>query len=340
MTIFSKTKRLFLSALVGILLPTLMCVNTYAASTTVKSNSEIKYFDFKNNEFSAPAKSNFMSWTNQHVISIHTPHHNGYDTVYKVGQPQYVEGKFQYGDFRKDLEKEWISIYEYSLDDSSSAWKKIGRALTDSDGRIKYNIPDNMKLGVGLHLIKMYVEGDGTEANMYMQVLNTDKKYVVFDMDGTLTTSDFESVKEYSGEFFNSSYKAEMYNNANDVVKYYVAKGYDIVYLTARPYWLIEESQKWLIGENFPRGLIHTSEGSELLLGASAATFKSEYLKQLKAQGIQFCYGYGNASSDVTAYVNAGIDKKNIFTIGKDAGLDGSTPLTSYTDHLKQLSRN
>ncbi|OOM73725.1 hypothetical protein CLPUN_43590 [Clostridium puniceum] len=337
MTIFSKTKSLILSALVGILLSTLMCVDTYASSRTLRYNSEIKYFDFKNNEFSAPAKSNFISWTNQHVISVHTPHHNGYDTVYKVGQPQYVEGKFQYGDFRKDLEKEWVSIYEYSLDKSPSAWKKIGRALTDSDGRIKYNVPDNMKLEVGLHLIKMYVEGDGTEANMYIQVLNTDKKYVIFDMDGTLTTSDFESVKEYSGEFFNSSYKAEMYNNANDVVKYYVAKGYEIVYLTARPYWLIEESQNWLIEKKFPRGLIHTSEGSELLLGASAATFKEEYLKQLKAQGIQFCYGYGNASSDVTAYVNAGIDKKNIFTIGKEAGICGSTAINNYSDHLKQL---
>ena len=45
-------------------------------------------------------------------------------------------------------------------------------------------------------------------------------------------------LKEYSGEFFNSSYKAEMYADANDVVKYYSANGYDILYLTARPYWL------------------------------------------------------------------------------------------------------
>lgn len=338
--IILKTKRLLSSALVGIFLSMLMCGNTYAASTTLKSNSEIKYFDFKSQELSAPAKTKFMSWTNQNVISIHTPHHNGYDTVYKAGASQYVEGKFQYGDFRKDLEKEWISIYEYSLDDSSSSWKKIGRALTDSDGRIKYNIPDTMKLSVGLHLIKMYVEGDGTEANMYIQVLNTNKKYVIFDMDGTLTTSDFESVKEYSSEFFNSNYTAEMYDNANDVVKYYAANGYDILYLTARPYWLIEESQNWLIKEDFPRGLVHTSAGSELLLGASAAAFKSEYLKNLKAQGIQFCYAYGNASSDVQAYYNVGVDKKNMFTIGKDAGIDGSTPLSSYTDHLKQLSKN
>jgi len=238
------------------------------------------------------------------------------------------------------LENEWVSIYEYSLDGNSESWGKIGRAITDSNGHIKYNIPDSIKLSVGLHLIKLYVEGDGTEADMYIQVLDSSKKYVVFDMDGTLTTSDFESVKEYAGEFFNASYVAKMYDNANDVVRYYASKGYGIVYLTARPYWLSQESQQWFVQENFPMGLIHSSAGSDLLLGESATTFKTDYLNQLKAEGIQFCYAYGNAVTDVEAYSNVGMDKKNIFTIGKDAGVDGSTPITNYADHLKQLSGN
>lgn len=338
MTNFCKLNKLIASFLTVMLLSTLMYVNTYAATTT--SSSTIKYFNFKNDQISLPQKTKFMSWTNQNLISTHTPHHNGYDVVYNTDDTQYVEGDFQYGDFRKALEKEWISIYEYSLDDSSPSWKKLGRTLTDSEGHIKFAIPDTMKLNVGLHLIKLYVEGDGTQANMYIQVLTGTKKYVVFDMDGTLTTTDFESVKQYSSEFFNSNYVAKMYTDANNVAKYYSSKGYDILYLTARPYWLSPESQKWLIEENFPMGLLHTNSGNDLLLGDSAADFKANYLKQLKNKGIQFCYGYGNASSDVEAYSSVGIDKNNIFTIGQDAGVDNSIAISSYTNHLKQLSAN
>ncbi|URZ08023.1 LNS2 domain-containing protein [Clostridium felsineum] len=310
-----------------------------ASSYNLNTNS-ISYFDFKNGEFTRPNPTGFLNWVNSQVITKHNPHHNGYDEVYTSGEPQIVEGNFMYGDLRVKLKNEWVSIYEYSLDCKSPVWTNIGRAKTDSNGHIKYNIPDNMKLSVGTHLIKLYVEGDGTEADMYLQILDGAKKYVVFDMDGTLTTSDFEDVKQYAGEFFNSSYKAEMYPDANNVVKYYASKGYGILYLTARPYWLSEESQSWLCVENFPMGLVHTSSGGDLVLGEAAATFKANYLNSLKSKGIEFDYGFGNAGTDVEAYSSVGIPKNNIFTIGKNRGINGSVPIVSYTDYLKQLTGN
>ncbi|MGQ7182198.1 hypothetical protein ACUOA5_48485, partial [Escherichia coli] len=47
---------------------------------------------------------------NQNILKTHTPHHNGYDVILDRNATQYIDGKFQYGDFRKDLEGEWISI--------------------------------------------------------------------------------------------------------------------------------------------------------------------------------------------------------------------------------------
>jgi len=87
-----------------------------------------------------------------------------------------------------------------------------------------------------------------------------------------------------------------------------------------------------------PMGLLHVSAGSEILTGQPAAIFKTEYLNQLKAKGIEFCYGYGNTSTDVQAYENVGVDKKNIFTIGEEAGVAASTPIDTYTNHLARLS--
>ncbi|WP_143318124.1 HAD family acid phosphatase [Clostridium sp. HBUAS56017] len=310
--------------------------NNLSSSVIFATNSQIKYFDFKKSQFTPPPRTDF-SWFNKNIVSVHTPHHNGYDSIVTTNESQYIEGKFQYGDFNKDLENEWISIYEYSLDSSTSHWEKLTRLKTNSDGRVKYTIPNSMKLAPGLHLIKLYVEGDGTEANMYLQVLDTSKKYVIFDIDGTLTTSDFENVKEYTSELTNINYIPQMYSNANDVAKYYSSKGYNILYLTARPYWLTENSQRWLLEKGFPMGLVHTSYGSSLLIGQAAADYKANYLKQLQTKGIQFCYGYGNAQSDVQAYSNVGINKSNIFIIGSEAGVLGSTPITTYSEHLKIL---
>ncbi|KHD37241.1 lipin LNS2 [Clostridium acetobutylicum] len=311
-----------------------------ALSVNDRDTSSLRYFDFKDDEFVKPSPTGFNNWINREIVTKHHPHHNGYDEIYTKNQPQVIEGDFLYGDVRVKLANEWVSIYEYSLDSSSPSWNKIGRAVTDTKGHIKYNIPDNMKLGCGMHLIKLYVEGDGTSANMYIQVLDNTKKYVVFDMDGTLTTTDFEDVKQYAGEFFNSNYVAKMYPDADNVVKYYASKGYGILYLTARPYWLSEESQTWLWKNGFPMGLLHTYTGGDLLLGEEAESFKAGYLNQLKSQGIEFDYGFGNEKTDVEAYSNIGIAKSNIFTIGKNRGIDGSVSIVSYTDYLKQLSGN
>ncbi|MGQ7182197.1 hypothetical protein ACUOA5_48480, partial [Escherichia coli] len=52
--------------------------------------------------------------------------------------------------------------FEWDLSTPHSKWKRLGREKTDKDGRIHYGIPEENKLGPGLHLIKLYVEGDGT----------------------------------------------------------------------------------------------------------------------------------------------------------------------------------
>ena len=83
------------------------------------------YFDFKDNEFSTCCTTSFCKFINSKIICNHTPHHNGYDMIFKAGEIQYIEGKFQYGDLRKDLEKEWVSIYRYSFSDLEPLWKRL-----------------------------------------------------------------------------------------------------------------------------------------------------------------------------------------------------------------------
>ncbi|SDX17666.1 HAD superfamily, subfamily IIIB (Acid phosphatase) [Marininema mesophilum] len=307
---------------------------TYAAPST--SSSSAPEFDFKESEFEAPPKTGFIHGYNQ-LLSTHTPHHNGYDLVVNKDDVQVIKGKFQYGDFRKDLEDEWVSIYTYSLSGKDSSWLKIGRAKTDLDGRINFEIPKESKLSSGVHLVKLLVEGDGTSAYMYVHNLAEKTKTVVFDIDGTLTTDDFENIKEYLNEFWNGEYKAKMYEDANRAVRYYADRGYTIVYLTARPYWLTEKSQAWLKELGFPRGIIHTYDGRDLLFGDKTAVYKKEYLQEIGSKGMSIDYAYGNATTDIDAYMGYGLPGNRTFIIGENAGKNGTTPISSYPEHLKGL---
>ncbi|MBS7531291.1 hypothetical protein IC619_012390 [Hazenella sp. IB182353] len=294
-------------------------------------------FDFKESEFDAPSKKGFKYWYNE-LLSNHTPHHNGYDFITEEGQSQVIKGKFQYGDFRKDLEREWVSIYTYALFDSDASWQKIGRAKTNLDGRIRFEIPENQQLSTGIHLVKLWVEGDGTSANMYVYNLAEEAKTVVFDIDGTLTTDNFENVRSYLEELCDGDYVPKMHKDANRVAQYYADRGYTIVYLTARPYWLTHKSQQWLKDLGFPRGVIHTYDDRGLLVGDKTADYKEAYLHEIAAHGANIHYAYGNATTDIKAYRDFGLAGEQTYIIGPNAGDRGTTPIQSYTEHLKDLN--
>ncbi|MDX8368011.1 hypothetical protein [Cytobacillus sp. IB215665] len=315
-----------------VLLPFIITLNYQVHAS---ENSSELYYDITTGAFPSIEPEGFNDFVNQYFIATHTPHHNGYDKIYSTTESQIIEGKFQYGDIRKDLEGEWVSIYLWSFAEDDAIWKKIGREKTNLDGRIFYNIPEDQKLDKGLHLVRLHVEGDATFTNMFIKVIDQNEKFVVFDIDGTLTTDDLESVKEYADEYFSEEYRAEMYEGANEVVDFYVEQGYNIIYLTARPYWLSSVSQKWLIDNDFPFGLLHTyPEGS---FSDDAAGYKKDYLLSvLDREGI-IDFAYGNALTDIEAYLNVGLSKEQVFIIGENAGVEGITPVNHYPDHLMIL---
>lgn len=279
-------------------------------------------------------KGEFEGFFNKHFITKHTPHHNGYDEVWRSDDVQSVRGKFQYGDIRKDLEGEWISVYVYNLTTGGN-WTFIQRQKTDKDGRIDVQVPEHLRLEPGKYVVRLYVEGDGSYVNTYIKVMSVQENFVVFDIDGTLTLSDGEVTREYIDEYFFEDYKAKAYEGAVQVVNYYKNRGYNIIYLTARPYWLSDISSKWLIEKGFPIGTVHTRE--EAVPKESGDVYKRNYLNSLKEKHVAIHAAYGNAMTDIYAYKAVGISLDKIYIIGENAGKDGTTPVSNYPEHLNQL---
>jgi hypothetical protein len=155
---------------------------------------------------------------------------------------------------------------------------------------------------------------------------------IVTDIDETLTTADNEFLMQLIDSTYDPMERAE----ASELISDYHARGYTIVYLTARSVGQIsadnipasELTEDWLVAHGFPM-----DENTQLVLapgfvaGDEAAAYKGQALVDLQAEGFVFDYAYGNAASDIGGYEIANIPKDVTFIIGVEAGNEGTVPI-------------
>ncbi|MFA5028689.1 MAG: hypothetical protein WC713_12540 [Candidatus Methylomirabilota bacterium] len=165
---------------------------------------------------------------------------------------------------------------------------------------------------------------------------------VVADIDETLTTSDLEWVYQIAVP----TYDAEMRPEADVLMQGYAALGYEVFYITARGEGLSlldgtsarEATGQWLIDHGFPfeDDNLFLSEGFGTW-GNSAASYKTGILEGLEALGWRFIYAYGNADTDIEAFLNIAIPAEDVFLVGDLAGTLGVSPVTNedaYAQHI------
>lgn len=224
------------------------------------------------------------------------------------------------GLFATPLPGENVSLWVYD-----SEWHSIGRTQTDDAGA--YELPDtNFTAPNGTPVYSM-LEGDGDCMEHYNWLMPAGSKFVVVDIDGTLTESDNEQFIQFSDE----SYVPKMIAGANTMLQAWSAKGYPIVYLTARYHLYRQETRSWLRDKEFPVGPMITEPTLQ-----DAAVYKTLWLKRMVQNfGWVPVAAYGNADTDITAYENVGIPKSQTFIVGPLAGNGGTTPIENddYTSH-------
>lgn len=269
------------------------------------------------------------------------PNHNCHDIISLPddADTQVIEGKFAYGPLDKDMQDEIVDVY-YN-DELCSRWRFLRSGRTDSDGRYTMRIAPPFK-EKGTIFIKMVLAGDGTAADSTLMILPAGSKFVVFDIDGTLTTSDSELIRDLFHDLYDGLYIPRMRDDAQKLVQAYANKNYHILYLTGRPYWLQRKTRQWLNDMDFPPGTVRLTDSNRDSIAADnhVGRFKAEYLKKLSARGYHIEFAYGNASTDIFAYQQAGIDSEKIFIVGEHAGKNGTTAIPSYTDHLHLINES
>lgn len=272
--------------------------------------------------------------------------HRGRDALFATGTPQTLIGKFAYGTFDDDLKLEEVDVFVQR--DCAGDWEKLGTATTSTDetphatvdgvedtgGRIYFDVPSDKQLPEGRHHVAMIVAGDGTSADLIVDVVPAGTRIVVSDVDGTLTSSE-------TAEFFDglSGTLPDAHPDAATVYGDLVQKGYRMVYLTARPETNLGRTRRFLNERGFPKGLVHTSTSALLpLVDSAAATFKSSDIAALVAHGANVFMGVGNTASDADAYEAAQIPTSGRIFYQYTDSAHGGRRIEAYSELVAEVT--
>jgi phosphatidate phosphatase PAH1 len=269
------------------------------------------------------------------------PLHFMQDRIALPGARVDVVGKFSYGDFGKDLEDEPVRLYLGSCD----AWSEVASARTDDDGRAHawLEVPRES----GLFGLRFSVDGDASSAGAKLVVAPSGTKVVVFDIDGTLTVHDREInrevVDDYYEDLYEGDYVPQGWPGGPELTRAWADKGYLLLYVTGRPYWLLDKSRAWLDDRGYAPGIVHTTDRHRDVVPSidGVGEFKRDFFRMVVALGWTIEVAYGNAATDIWAYDEAGIAKDRTFIIGPHAGAEGTQAIApDYTSHLAWVAKH
>ncbi len=254
------------------------------------------------------------------VAALGPPGHSAQDVITTPGTAMVLQGKFAYGLLSQDLAGEAVRVF---LDDCGG-WRDLGEQRTDSDGRVRFAVGGT--LPVGVYAVRFEVMGDESLASGRIWVLPAGTRLAISDIDGTLTTSDGELVQDVVTDLFapifSGEHVPEAYPGAVELISALENRGLVPVYLTGRPYWLTERTRGWLASLGFAAGALHTTDSNAEALPTETGVgaYKLAFLQQLVAAGFVLEEAYGNATTDISAYLGVGLGPEQVWIIGAQGG--------------------
>jgi phosphatidate phosphatase PAH1 len=313
--------------------------STNEASTSEKSTNKLDLVDHSACEYPAgfPTLPE-VEWRHSRselIAKMGDPRHFARDAVTSTGTLVSLHAKFTHGKTSKDIEDEKVRVLVQSCD----GWTAAGGALTDDDGWISVDFTSPKEPGI--YRVLFQLEPSGNYVTSRLWVVPKGTKVAVFDIDGTLTTGDDEVFRDVADEVVDDGdYEAEAYPGGRELVQYYANQGYLVMYLTGRPYWLKENTKAWLAARGLADGTLRlTPTHSDFLPSESGVgEFKRAELEAVANSGLILDVAHGNATTDISAYLGAGIAKDRVWIIGKHAGSEGTHAVEeSWTSLLERL---
>ncbi|MEJ7598281.1 MAG: hypothetical protein WKG01_10255 [Kofleriaceae bacterium] len=256
----------------------------------------------------------FRHFTSKITAAIADPRHRGIDLVATATATQELRGDASYGTLDKAIEDEYVDLYACR----AGEWRHLGRTRTDDDGRFALRLTDTKRPPIGLRYLYVSGAGDRTGARFLGLVAPEGTALAVSDVDGTLSKSElaFGSTIIFGADI-------PMHDGAPAVFHEIAARGYQPLYLSARPRAWTEVSRQWFAAKGMPRGPVRFAPGF-VLPGSATVEYKRKTLEALA--GFDLAVGIGNRASDVEAYQSVQVPAEHTFV-----------KLPEYADELQPL---
>jgi phosphatidate phosphatase PAH1 len=203
--------------------------------------------------------------------------------------------------------------------------------VEDSGGWVFFQLPQALPLG--RHRVHMVVRGDDSRADTYIEVVEPGTPIILSDIDGTLTTSEWERLVDFLLDNI-----PEVNPGAPEALQALVDLGYRPMYLTARPEFLGNRTYEFIALRGLPPGIIHTTLTTTGAMGAEAVGYKTAELDALAARGLVPSWVFGNTDSDGQAYDNAGIAPLDHRVFYQFDDPFGGRRIESYFDLLPEFA--
>lgn len=175
--------------------------------------------------------------------------------------------------------------------------KELGVAVGGEDGIsiLECTLPDKK-----IETIQATADIDGVELRAEARVFRWDPRrvVVVLDIDDTICRTDMDDV------LFDEEDDSKAFKNARETLTA-LTGDYELLYLTARPSFLLEKTKKWLAMREFPAAPVIVSHRKTDLL--RQGVFKERVLDRLKRTWPNILIGVGDRATDADAYGEAGI---------------------------------
>lgn len=252
-----------------------------------------------------------------------TPYHGAFDAVGAPGSALLLQAWFSRGaGVQKALEHTPVRA-ELEKD---GAWIPIGTTRTDGEGHAA--LPLKAPAIPGSYRVRWWAGTQSAEASVH--VVKAGQPATIFDIDGTLTPSDAENLKDYARRLLRRQ-KAEgpaLRAGAVQAARRAAADSLP-VYLSGRPPWLARPTREWLAFHGLPPGvvLLMARTGDIVPSPGRVGRAKTEQLVALKAAGLAIVRAYGNAPTDIQAYAAAAVPKDRTFILGVHGGEAGTVRL-------------
>ncbi|VDK38637.1 unnamed protein product [Taenia asiatica] len=296
-------------------------------------------------------------------IKTNNPNHRANDAIVLEGQPQVINARFTFGtlDLSSMANEEvscLFSIYlinlfaqpkgngitnegaDFSLQvevfyrpqsviyAQGMGWERLGSQITDSNGRLTFQLSEASRLPVGLHriqLVPIIGEPDEQAVELTLAIVPPNCNVVICSIDGSFAASLSLMGKD-----------PKVRPGSVDIMRHWYALGYLLIYISARPDMQHRQVASWLAQHNFPPGLTFFLDG----IFTDPLRQKALLLKSLVEQNqLSVHCAYGSAK-DVPIYRSLGLQAHQIFAVGKLSrrqALEATPIREGYTSHFKEL---